>query len=249
MIVTLFSWPPAWNVRAFLQKHARTRPRRPGSRDGSTRALVSVLTLLLAGIDTLRISSHEMSQLVQCLACQSLCWNKASHCGLSQCGFENGAPLRPRSRRISKFDVRTQRSEEYHATFLFEVFILVHFDAYVSELGKVPVNHCLSPTTWTSKPLAYLSVLRSSWYSSSWRIPFLWTNVKGGNRLHWVGYKLLLARARPRGQFVGAASSRRNGVENTSEVEEGLGRIAAVTFHVPYMRFASMHMHLWALAA
>ena len=165
---------------------------------------MSVLTLLLAGIDTLRISS----QLVQCLACQSLCWNKASHCGLSQCGFENGAPLRPRSRRISKFDVRTQRSEEYHATFLFEVFILVHFDAYVSELGKVPVNHCLSPTTWTSKPLAYISVLRSSWYSSSWRIPFLLDECQG-----WQPPALGRLRAslgeRPRGQFVGAPSSRR----------------------------------------
>ena len=190
-----------------------------------------------------------MSQLVQCLACQSLCWNKASHCGLSQCGFENGAPLRPRSRRISKFDVRTQRSEEYHATFLFEVFILVHFDAYVSELGKVPVNHCLSPTTWTSKPLAYISVLRSSWYSSSWRIPFLLDECQGWQPPALGRLQTSLGESKAAWAVRWCRKLEENGVENTSEVEEGLGRIAAVTFHVPYMRFASMHMHLWALAA
>ena len=49
----------------------------------------------------------------------------------------------------------------------------------------LPISRCLSPTAWTSRPLAFTSVLHSSLSSSS-RIPILLDEGQGCNRMHWA---------------------------------------------------------------
>ena len=68
------------------------------------------------------------------------------------------------------------------------------------------------------------------------RVPFSWTKVNCGNRLHWVGYEPLLAEYQ-----AGVSESRaawavrwcreleKKGEANTSEVEQGLGRISFIS--------------------
>ena len=59
--------------------------------------------------------------------------------------------------------------------------------------------------------------------------------VKDGNRLHWVGYELLLAESRAAWAVRWCCKLEEKGEANTSEVEEGLGRIVAVTSLLPFM--------------